>query len=294
MKPSQKSSTPQLRKSASPGLRYKVPNLERGLLIMEHLMNFPQGLQQSEIATQLHYSKTSVFRVTMTLLECGYLIRDEETKALRLSRKLIAMGNRTLCEDDLVSSALDIMKKVRDEVRETVLIGTVVGTEMVVLAQVLGSQPFKFSVDLGTRLPIHSAAPGKAILAWLPNSELKELIEKIVFVRFNERTITTVQDFMSELEQVRRLGYALDRGEQLTGIHCVAAPIYNRHGYPIAAIWTTGPADRLRSEDYVQVGTLLKKQADAISGRLGYGLLQNNGTDRAPSAGPNDHVQSVN
>lgn len=281
MKHIQKATASTPRKTVSPGARYKVPNLERGLLIMEHLMAFPQGLQQSELAAQLRLSKTSVFRVTMTLLECGYLVRDPETKALRLSRKLIAMGNRTLGEDDLVSSALDVMKRLRDLVKETVLIGTVVGTEMVVLGQVLGSHPFKFSVDLGMRLPIHSSAPGKAIIAYLPEPEWRELTGKINFVRFNERTITTVQAFMAELEQVRTNRYALDQGEQLSGIHCVAAPVFNRHGYPIAAVWTTGPADRVRTEDFPSVGEQVKTHADIISSRLGYGLLQQNGNGAA-------------
>ncbi len=278
MKQSEIAKTAKPRKAASPGVRYKVPNLERGLLIMEHLMNYPQGLQQSEISAQLGCSKTSVFRVTMTLLECGYVVRDPETKALRLSRKLIAMGNRALGEDDFVASSLDVLKRLRDAIKETVLIGTIVDTEVVVLGQMLGSHPFKFSVDLGTRLPLHVAAPGKAIMAFLPESEARELAARISFVRFNERTITDVQTFMSELERVRQKGYALDQGEQLTGIHCVAAPVLNRHGYPIAALWTTGPADRLKAEHFTRLGEMLKAQAGIISERLGFGLLHHNGT----------------
>jgi DNA-binding IclR family transcriptional regulator len=257
--------------------RYKVPNLERGLLIMEHLMGFPQGLQQSEIAAQLHCSKTSVFRITMTLLEFGYLVRDEETKALRLSRKLIAMGNRTLGEDDLMSTAVDILKKLRDQVRETVLLGTLVDHELVVLGQVLGSHPFKFSIDLGTRVPLHTAAPGKAILAHLPENERDQILRKMSFEKFNERTISSVESFIRELELVKRDGYGLDRGEQLTGIHCVAAPVFNRHGYPIAAAWTTGPTDRIRETDFEKIGAWVKAHALAISERLGYGLLNGNG-----------------
>ena len=88
-------------RKASPGSRYKVPNLERGLMILEHLMDHQQGLQQSEIAARLRYSKTSVFRVTMTLLEFGYLVRDPENKALRLSRKLLALGNRALGDREM-------------------------------------------------------------------------------------------------------------------------------------------------------------------------------------------------
>ncbi|MEI7731045.1 MAG: IclR family transcriptional regulator [Verrucomicrobiota bacterium] len=264
-------------KKASAASRYKVPNLERGLMIMEYLMDFPQGLQQSEIAAQLRYSKTSVYRVTMTLLEYGYLVRDEETKALRLSRKLIAMGNRALGDDDLVVTSLDILKQLRDQVKETVLLGIIVDHELVVLSQLLGTHPFKFSVDLGCRLPIHTAAPGKAILAYLPEPERRAILGKMSFIRFNERTLASVEVFERELESVLKTGFALDQQEQLTGIHCVAAPIFNRHGYPIAAVWTTGPTDRIRAEDFPRVGALIKAHTAMISERLGFGLLPNNG-----------------
>jgi DNA-binding IclR family transcriptional regulator len=256
--------------------RYSVPNLERGLKLMELLLDYPDGLQQTEIAGLLHCAKTSVYRIAMTLVEYGYLVRDEETKTLRLSRKLVAMGSRTLSEQDLMSLSVDILKKLRDQLKETVLIGTIVETELVVLGQVLGSHPFKFSVDLGARLPLHVAAPGKAILAWMPAAERESIIQKISFKRFNERTICDVQSFIHELNQVAELGYALDRGEQLAGIHCVAAPVFNRFGYPIASIWTTGPMERMCQEDLPKVGARVMEHARIISGRLGYGLLDSN------------------
>lgn len=253
--------------------RYMVPNLERGLKMLELLLDHPTGLQQSEIAQQLGCAKTSVYRIAMTLMEYGYLVRDEETKVIRLSRKLIAMGSRTLAEEDAVAVAMDVLKRLRDATKETVLIGTLVENEFVVLGQVLGSHPFKFSVDLGTRLPLHAAAPGKAIMAWLPAREKESLLSKITFTRFNERTICSVEDYIHELKQVVADGYALDRGEQLSGIHCVAAPVFNRYGYPVAAIWTTGPVDRIRQADLRGVGALVAEHARIISLRLGYGLL---------------------
>lgn len=260
-----------------PASRYKVPNLERGLKLMELLLDYPDGLQQSEIAALLHCAKTSVYRIAMTLVEYGYLVRDEETKTLRLSRKLVAMGSRTLAEEDLMSLSVDILKKLRDQLKETVLIGTIVESELVVLGQVLGSHPFKFSVDLGARLPLHVAAPGKAILAWMPSAESETVLKKISFKRFNERTIGDVQTYIHELNEVAAQGYALDRGEQMAGIHCVAAPVFNRHGYPIASIWTTGPMERMRLEDLARVGATVMEHARIISGRLGYGLLDSNG-----------------
>ena len=250
-----------------------VPNLERGLKLMELLVSHPNGLQQSEISSRLGCAKASVYRVAMTLIHYGYLVRDEENKALRLSRKLVAMGNRTVAEEDLMTLSVDILKQLRDAVKETVLIGTLVEGEVVVLGQVLGAYPFKFSVDLGARLPVHTAAPGKAILAWLPPGERAEVVGKISFKRFNENTITDVQAFIAELQQAASQGYAVDRGEQLIGICCVAAPVLNRHGYPVASVWTTGPKERVGQADVPGIGVLVAEQARNISERLGHGIL---------------------
>lgn len=261
--------------------RYKVPNLERGLQILELLVDHPAGLQQSEIATLLRCSKTSVYRITMTLLEHGYLNRNGETRALSLSRKLVAMGCRTQAQPDLMGVSVDVLKRLRDRVKETVLLGTLVGTELVVLEQVLGTHPFKFSVDLGTRLPLHTAAPGKAILAFLPAAESEDLLRRLDFTRYTERTLGDAAALREELSRVVAGGHAVDRGEQLTGIHCVAAPVLDRHGYPVAAIWVTGPSDRLAARDLGGVGKLVAEQARVISNRLGYGLLEATGGEGA-------------
>ncbi len=253
--------------------RYKVPNLERGLRIMELLLDHPEGLAQSELASKLGYSKTSVFRITMTLLEYGYLIRNEETKSLMLSRKLLAMGTKALCEQDLMANAIDVLRSLRDAIKETVLIGTIAGDELIVLEQVLGSHPFKFSVDKGARLPLHTSAPAKAMLALMPQRERDAIIGRMRFTRFNDHTIVTPEAFSVELNTVVKDGYALDRGEQLSGIHCVAAAVLDRHGYPVAGVWTTGPADRIPASVLPEIGRLLVVQVGLISGRLGYGLL---------------------
>ncbi len=253
--------------------RYNVPNLERGLRIMEMLTEHPEGLSQSELIARLGYSKTSVFRVTMTLVEYGYLERHEDSRNLTLSRKLLAMGTRALHDRDLMGNAIDIMRGLRDTVKETVLIGTLAGDEFIVLEQVLGSHPFKFSIDPGARLPLHAAAPAKAVLAFLPEREREARLARLEFVVYNASTVSSVERFREELGAIRQEGYAVDRGEQLAGIHCVAAPVFDRHGYPVAAVWTTGPADRFRQSGFAAMGELLVQQVRIISGRLGYGLL---------------------
>jgi len=253
--------------------RYKVPNLERALVMMEHLLDHPNGRSASELTEDLGFSKNSVFRITMTLLNHHFLIRDE-TKRFKLSKKLLLMGCRSFGETRFIEHALDIMRDCRDEIKESVFIGTLVEHEGVVIEQVLGSHPFKFTIDIGARMPIHCAAPCKAILAYLPTNERDPIIQAAPFKRYNENTITNKKAYIKELEHVKHCGFALDRAEQIHGAHCVAAPVFDQYAHPIAAIWTTGPSDRIPSDYFDELGAILRKHADSISHRMGYQALK--------------------
>ena len=252
--------------------KYHVPNLERALVIMEFLIDYPDGLGITELTKKLNYSKNSVFRITATLLEHGYLSRDEQ-KRFKLSKKLLAMGCRTISQEHFIEHSLDIMRKCRDDLKETILIGTMIEHEGVVIEQVLGSHPFKFSLDQGMRMPIHSAAPCKAMIAFMSKSEQNNIIRQAAFKKFNENTITTVKEYREELTKVKELGYAVDREEQLFGIHCIATPIFDQYSNPIAAIWVTGPSAHLPAEDFEEIGEKMKKYAHEISVRMGYQAL---------------------
>ncbi len=253
--------------------RYHVPNLDRALAILELLAKHHDGLSMVEIAGILEYPNNSVYRITSTLCNHGYLNRDEHSKRFSLSRKLLALGFASLNEKNITEMSIDIMRQLRDATRETVLLATLLTKAMVVLEQVPGSHPFKFMVDAGARLHLHTSAPGKALLAFLPESEQESLLKHLKLPFFNDRTITQKKRFRQELIKVKAQGYALDIGEQLEGVHCVGAPIFNERAYPIAAIWITGPRDRMPESSFAALGKQVEAHAYTISQRFGYNLL---------------------
>ncbi len=252
------------------GSKYHVPNLERALSVIELLAVHSAGLTLSEIVKILLLPKNSIFRITMTLLDNGYLSRDDDTKKFVLTRKLMAIGCKAVSEYSLVETAFGIMRQLRDVVRETVLIGTIARNELIVLEQAPGTHPFKFMLDIGSRIPLNAAAPAKAIMAYLPEKQLNDLLNVMDFTQFNQRTITTATGCRAELQEVRKLGYAIDRAEQLDGVHCIGAPVFDRYGYPVASIWTTGPSKRLPESIFAALGEQVREHADQISQRLGY------------------------
>lgn len=258
-------------KSADPeNIIYESPALDRALTIIELLSEHPEGLNLAQIVEHLEIPRHSGFRIVMTLMKRGYLFRNEDTKQFYLSRKFLSIGNRTLSHGNLKYIGMDILRDLRDLTKETVLIGTLVDTEGVFIEQVPGLHAFRFVAELGERFVVHTSALTKAILAYLPEIERIKILSKLTLTRYTAYTITSKTVFCRELNNIRERGYAVDRGEEFEGIHCLGAPILDHHGYPIAAISVTGPSIRLKEVDFETIGKQVADHAQRISQRLGY------------------------
>ncbi len=250
--------------------RYHVPNLERALEIMELLTEHPEGLTTTEITEHLQIPRNSVFRITATLQDYGYLVRQEDTKVFQLSQKLLTLGYSAITDQTLIEKALDPMRRLRDRFKETVPLGILHGTEGLIVEEIQGTHSFRFVLEPGKAFHLHTAAPGKAIVAFLPESERNALVRKINYINFNERTIRNAREYLRVLKQVRLKGYSVDLAEEIEGMHCIGAPIFNRHAYPIAAIWITGPSRRIKETDLETIAEEVKKTALQISRSLGF------------------------
>jgi DNA-binding IclR family transcriptional regulator len=240
---------------------------------MEHMLKHPNGLGISDLANHLDFPKNSVYRIVNTLLDHGYVNRDPDTKRFVLSRKLFSMAYNAVEEKGLMENALDCMRELRDEVKETVLISIISDDEGLVLEQMPGAHSFRFVVEPGTRRALHASSHGKAIMAYLPDVERDALLSRLKLTRFTDRTITTRAGMLEEFEQIRERGYAFDYAEGDEGVHCVSAPVLNRQGVAVAALTTTGPAFRMPESSFDEIGRKVKKHADRVSRRLGYGLV---------------------
>ncbi len=193
------------------GNNYIIPSLDRALEIIGFLATQPKGCGITTIADKMGYPKNSVFRILKTLASKGYII--ESDKLYQLSAKFLAVGYSAVGEAHMVEKAIDVMRELRDEVNETVLLGTLVGNRGVILEQVLSTQPLKVMVDPGHNFALHTAAPAKAMLAYMNPEDQGKIIDSITYTRFNENTIITKGHFIKNLKEVQgeRLCYRSGR-----------------------------------------------------------------------------------
>ena len=256
-----------MKKRENPSVKpYMVPALERGMRILELLSEHPAGLAMSDMAP-LGLPAASLYRMLATLAELGYVVRGEQDR-YRLGRKLLTLGYRSIDESSLLENALGPMRDLRDRTGETAMLGVLYGGEGVVIESVKSNRAVCVSVRIGHHYPLHTAAPAKAMLAFLPDGERDALLRRITYTGFTDKTIRNAAKLKSELRRIRQTGIAFDRGEELRELRCAGAPILNVKGYPVAAIWIGGPESRLDEAALKSCGEMVKEAAEQIQQRL--------------------------
>lgn len=253
---------------------YKVPNLEKGIAVLEYLSLHPKGASLQHIKSAIDISQTTAYRILNTLVRLEYLMYNEDTKRYRLSMKMLNLGFRSLNEHNLLETVIPRLSDLRDRVKETACFGVLGDEKGLFIEQAQGHHTFRFMLSPGKPFELHCSAPGKAIMAYLPDAVRDRYLSYMKFTRYNSRTITTRDAYLDELEKVRKLGYALDNEEELSGVICIGAPIFNYTGYPCGAIWISGPKDRLPKEVMRSSIESVKEIATLISSELGYSRVR--------------------
>ena len=249
---------------------YKVPNLEKGLAVLEYLSYSFKGKTLQEVKEDLEISQTTTYRILNTMVRLEYLIYDEDSRRYKLSRKLLTLGFRALNEHQLLETVYPHLRNLRDCVKETVCFGLMGEEKGIFIDQAQGLHACSFTLSPGKPFELHCSAPGKAIMAYLPNNVRDRYLSYMDFKQYNERTITSREDYLKELEEVLQKGYAMDNEEELSGVICIGAPIFNYRGYPCGAIWISGPKDRLPEEVIEKDASLIIEAAKRIPSELGY------------------------
>jgi DNA-binding IclR family transcriptional regulator len=150
-------------------------------------------------------------------------------------------------------------------VNETVNLQVLVGPEVLFIATVEDHHQLRVAMRAGTRAPSHANAGGKYLLAQLPDDEIRRLMEGRLDP-LTSHTLTNVDELLTQLRDVRRMGYALNTGETDEGVRAVAVGVPDFDGTTLAALTMAAPSMRLPSSRIRTVLPHLRRCADAIAG----------------------------
>ncbi len=227
--------------------KHPVRTTEKTLALVEELKERgPCGV--TELASGLDMGKSAVHNHLTTLQERGYIVKQDD-EMYRFGLKFLEIGGYARKSMEFYQVAEPEVQSLAAETGELANLLVEEQGMGVYLMRFKGEKAVDLDTYAGLRTNLHTTGLGKAILAYLPESRVDEIIERHGLEKETQRSIGTREELFEALEEVRERGYAIDDGERLEGLRCIAAPIKHSSGAVLGAISVSAPASRFSDED---------------------------------------------
>lgn len=247
---------------------YLVPAVDKALEILALVKTSGHEMSLAEIAKTTGWHKSSVQRMLTTLCYHKFLQRDDATKRYSLGIALADYGRIALDNLDIRQLAKPFLQQLVDYSGETAVLALLNDTKMVMVDKREPISHLRASPFIGTRFPATATSNGKALLAWLPEERVSEILQIEGLPSSTKRSITKPGPYRADLAVVRERGYATDREEFQEGVSGVSAPIFTPKGQVIATVSLVGPAFRMTEESIRDYGEKCVEVAAQISTKL--------------------------
>lgn len=246
-----------------------VKSVGRAMEVIDIVSTNKSGVGVTEIASQMDINKSSVYRILNTLEEYGFIEQNKESGKYKLGYKFLEISSRLLDSMDLRTEAAPFLQSLEDYTNEVIHLVVYDQGEVVYLEKLEGSETLRMHSKVGRRAPVHCTSVGKAILAYMEENRVREILEKRGLPKHTDHTITDVDLFMKELKNVKEQGYALDLEENEQGIICIAAPIFDHTERVLASLSISGTSLRMTEERLDDLKERVMEAGRNISKRLG-------------------------
>jgi DNA-binding IclR family transcriptional regulator len=248
--------------------RALVGSVLRAMRLLDLFDRGRPEMSLAEFARRSGYSKSTTYRLLITLVEAGWLERSP-ANGFRLTIKAFQVGSLLVDSLDLRREAGSIMARMVAELDESVYLVVASGTRAVCLERVDGGQGVRMAdLYVGGSQPLNLGAAPRALLAFDEDRLLPSLLEEGLSRR-TEHTLVDPADLRSDLAETRRRGYAISDEDVTLGIAAIGAPILGTDGVAIAALSFGGLRQNILPPKRTQVRCLLHA-CEELSTRLGY------------------------
>lgn len=218
----------------------------------------------TEIARKVDLGNSTTHRILASLSRARLVRSDSISRKYMLGFGLLELTAGWLGELETRSTALPYLRELRQKTGETVSLNVRDYDSRVPIERLDTSHEVRFMVELGRSLSLHVGAGGKAILAFLEENEICDLLESANLGAKKTR------DLSKELEKIRRVGWAFSIGERLAGAGSISAPVFNHGGFAIASISILCLESRLKAKTIKDFGHVVRETALQVSHELGW------------------------
>jgi len=247
-----------------------VHSLAKGFRVMETFTAEEPELLQSEIARRAGLDDGTTFRMLNTLVSLGYVAKVPGTRRFRLTLKPLELGFNAIARTGLRDLARPVLRSLVGEVNEAASLGVLDGVDVVYVERAqAGLVRMGVDIRVGSRIPAVASAIGHALLAFLPEEELEDVLRASRFERAGPGIPGSPEALRVRLAEVRHDGMALTDWASVNGLRVLAAPVLDRSCHAIAALSVAAPAMRASAEEFAAA---VRVPLLARAGELGLAL----------------------
>ena len=247
-----------------------VHSVQKALQLLEILSTENREMSLTELSESTNWPKSTVYGLLATMRSFGYVDQSAESGKYWLGIHLFELGSQVARSWNIREIAHPIMKQLSEEIGEMVQFASEWNDEVLYLEKVESNHLLNIVSKVGVRLPLYCTGLGKVLLAYMPSPKQRLYFANNDFSSITPRTITSSIKMKEELSHVRKCGYAIDDGETMEGLRCVAAPIHGATGDVHYALSISGTTVNMSGNKFERATQLVVKAADSISYGLGY------------------------
>lgn len=240
-----------------------VQSVDRAIDVLEAMTELGGAATLSELAATTGLALPTIHRLVRTLVSRGYA-RQAPSRRYTLGPNLIRLGESA--GRQFGAGARPHLEQLARELGETANLAMIDRDMAVYVAQASSAHSMRMFTEVGRRVYGHCTGVGKAVLAQLPDEEVREIVARVGMPASTDASITDLGQLLEELGRVRELGWAMDDGEQEVGVRCFAVPV---PGAPTpTAVSVSGPSARVTLELGERAVPVLREAADRIGAEL--------------------------
>lgn len=255
-----------------------VQSVERAIDIIDSLAEYPKGCGIGELSKNLGLSKSTIHRIITTLKYKNYVTQSKENDKYQLGIKVLSLASSVINSMDLINIARPYIYEFANKVDEVIhlCVPDETYSNIIYVDKVTSENTNKhitMSSSIGKKAPIYCTASGKLLLSQFSDDKIKELLQHTDFVKYTENTITDINVFLDEINNIRKNLYAIDNVEYDTGVICIAVPIFDRTNKIIAATSLSSVTLFNNIDDLLKYKNEFTHIAKNISRLMGYSLF---------------------
>jgi len=247
-----------------------IQALDRAFLILDVIADAGGEAKLTQIANIAGLNVSTCHHLISTLHNWGYVARGANSRSYVLGSRILHLSAACLRQVDLPRRAQSFVDRLNDQTREAVQLAIMQDTNLVNVLHREARHAVRVDAGLGGNSnAAHATATGKAILAWLPPTELDRIVADKGLTAFTPHTITDIEQLKEDLRLTRRNGFAIDREEFQLGVICLGAAIRDHAGAVVGSISVSSPVFRATPEYINQISVHLIAATDELSTELG-------------------------